>query len=117
MRNKCCIAERLYQFFQGVLGTLELKIGSLVSEKIIIGSLKSEKIGSLQIPNIFLLKNPSYTSTEKQNVKILLQHFHVCLASAMFQFFCSNPLTAFYISMRKKCKRHTMLLWREMHGV
>jgi len=107
MRNKCCIAERLYQFFQGVLGTLELKIGSLVSEK----------IGSLQIPNIFLLKNPSYTSTVKQNVKILLQHFHVCLASAMFQFFCSNPLTAFYISMRKKCKRHTMLLWHEMHGV
>jgi len=39
-------------FFKGVLGTrfgtLELKIGSLASEKIIIGSLESEKIGSLE---------------------------------------------------------------------
>jgi len=38
--------------FQGVLGTrfgsLELQIGSLESEKINIGSLKSEKIGSLE---------------------------------------------------------------------
>jgi len=38
--------------FQGVLETrfrsLELKIGSLESAKIIIGSLKSEKIGSLE---------------------------------------------------------------------
>jgi len=40
------------QFFYGNLGTrfgsLELKIGSLESEKIIIGSLESEKIGSLE---------------------------------------------------------------------
>ena len=40
----------IYRFFKGVLGTrfgsLELKIGSLESEKIIIGSLESEKIGS-----------------------------------------------------------------------
>jgi len=56
-------------FFKGVLGTrfgsLELKIRSLESEKIIIGSLKSEKIGSLEseksgpyrsVPNIFLKK-------------------------------------------------------------
>jgi len=39
-------------FFQGVLGTrfgsLELKIASLASEKIIIGPLESEKIGSLE---------------------------------------------------------------------
>jgi len=56
-------------FLQGVLGTrfgsLEFQIGSLESEKIIIGSLDSEKIGSLeleksgptspyQVPNIFL---------------------------------------------------------------
>jgi len=38
-------------FFKGVLGirfgSLELKIGSLVSAKIIIGFLESEKIGSL----------------------------------------------------------------------
>ena len=38
--------------FKGVLGTrfrsLEFQIGSLESEKIIIGSLKSEKIGSLE---------------------------------------------------------------------
>ena len=42
----------LQQFFFNVLGTrfgsLELKIGSLGSEKIIIGSLESEKIGSLE---------------------------------------------------------------------
>jgi len=40
------------RFFKGVLGTpfgsLELKIGSLESEKIINGSLESEKIGSLE---------------------------------------------------------------------
>jgi len=39
-------------FFQGVLGTrfgsLEFKIGSLESEKIIIGSPESEKIRSLE---------------------------------------------------------------------
>jgi len=39
-------------FFKGILGTrlgpLELEIGSLKSEKIIIGSLESEKIGSLE---------------------------------------------------------------------
>jgi len=39
-------------FLQGVLGTrfvsLELKIGSLELEKLIIGSLESEKIGSLE---------------------------------------------------------------------
>ena len=39
-------------FVKGVLGTqigsLELKIGSLESEKIVIGSLKSEKIGFLE---------------------------------------------------------------------
>jgi len=61
-------------FFQSVLGTrfgsLELKIGSLESEKIIIGSLESKKIGSLEsenrvptgsyrVPNIFL-KKPCY---------------------------------------------------------
>jgi len=32
-------------FFKGILGT---QIGSLESQKIIIGSLKSEKIGSLE---------------------------------------------------------------------
>ena len=40
-------------FFKGVLGTrfgsLEFQIGSLESEKIIIGPLKSEKIGSLEL--------------------------------------------------------------------
>ena len=39
-------------FFKGVLGTqfgsLELKIGFLESEKIIIGPLESKKIGSLE---------------------------------------------------------------------
>ena len=72
---------RLNQVFYGVLGTrfesLELQIGSLESKKIIIGSLKSEKIGSLEsekigsleseksgptdpnrVPNIFLKKDP-----------------------------------------------------------
>jgi len=36
----------LFSFFKGVLA--ELKIGFLKSEKIIIGSLESEKIGSLE---------------------------------------------------------------------
>ena len=44
--------------FQSVLGTrfgsLELKIGSLESEKIIIWSQKSEKIGSLQVHTGYL---------------------------------------------------------------
>jgi len=39
-------------FFKGVSGTrfgsLEFQIGSLESEKIIIGSLESDKIGSLE---------------------------------------------------------------------
>ena len=47
--------------FQGVLGTRfgfqELEIWSLGSEKIIIGSLESEKSGPYQVPNIFLKKN------------------------------------------------------------
>jgi len=57
-------------FFLSVFGSLELKIGSLESEKIIIGSLESKKIGSLEseksvptesyrVPNIFLKKNPA----------------------------------------------------------
>ena len=52
-------------FFKGVLwtgfGSLENQIGSLESEKIIIGALKSEKIGSLQIHTGYLtfsLKKP-----------------------------------------------------------
>jgi len=45
------------RFYKGVLGT---RFGSLESEKIIIGSLQPEKIGSLQIRTGFLtfsLKN------------------------------------------------------------
>ena len=58
-------------FFWGVLGTrfgaLELKIGSLQSEKIIIGSLESREIGSLQVHTGYLTfslkKNLLYLQT------------------------------------------------------
>jgi len=46
------IFYNISRVFKGVLGTrigsLEFQIGFLESEKIIIGSLKSEKIGSLE---------------------------------------------------------------------
>ena len=52
---KRCELEKIIEktrFFKGVLGTrfgsLEFQIGSLASEKIIIGSLISEKIGALE---------------------------------------------------------------------
>ena len=64
--------QRLYQFFKGILGTrfgsLELKIGSLDSEKIIIGSLESEKIGSLQVHTGYLtfsLKKSGFTTNAR----------------------------------------------------
>ena len=42
---------------QSFFKVLELKIGSLESEKIIIKSLVSEKWGPYRAPNIFLKKN------------------------------------------------------------
>jgi len=63
----------IYSFFKGILGTqfgsLEFQIGSLESQKIIIGSLKSDKIGSLESEKnlqihigylTFSLKTPCY---------------------------------------------------------
>jgi len=53
------------EFFRGVFGSLELKTGPLESEKIIIGSLESEKIGSLHVRIgylIFSLKKPALVS-------------------------------------------------------
>ena len=51
-------------FFWGVLGTwfgsLELKIGSLKSEKIIIGPLETKKIGSLESEIGFLQVHTRY---------------------------------------------------------
>jgi len=41
-------------FFKVFFGSLELKIGSIESKKIIIGSLKSEKLGSLQVHTGYL---------------------------------------------------------------
>ena len=46
----CLFRPHIYGqgFLRTRIGALELKIGSLESEKIIIGSLESEKIGSLE---------------------------------------------------------------------
>ena len=66
------------QVFWGVLrtrfGTLEFKIGSLESEKIIIGFLASEKIGSLQDHTGYLTFSLKKTCT-KLSPHILQQNY------------------------------------------
>jgi len=53
--------------------SLELKIGSLESEKIIIGSLESEKIGSLQVHTGYLIFSLKKTCVFNKKVELLLE--------------------------------------------
>jgi len=57
--------------FRTRIGSLELKIGSLESKKIINASLKSEKIGSLQVHTGYLtfsLKKKNWASTSRRKL-------------------------------------------------
>ena len=58
VNKPCFITNILHRFFKGVLGT---RSWSLESAKIIIGSLESEKIGSLQVHTGYLKKPWSCT--------------------------------------------------------
>jgi len=46
-KKKLCYAQGFLRYFRDSIWSLELKIGSLESEKVIIGYLESEKIGTL----------------------------------------------------------------------
>ena len=67
-------------YFEGVLGTrfgsLEFQIGSLESEKNITGSLKSEKIGSLETQKSGPYRYIPGTShfPEKKNLLLFMKH-------------------------------------------